>query len=717
MVFGGTYIRMGGVAGLKPFVFMHPYPKVFFIFLWALAGSFTLLGQVNPENVTIIRDNYGIPHIYGKSDADMTYGLVWAACEDDFRTLQESLLASRGKLASVNGKDGAIMDVLYHILQARDQAKLLLESTSLDPAFMKLIQAYKQSINEYAATHPKEVLMKNIFPIDEVDIAATQLVGVCIISGAPYDIIRTLDRTIKHYEMPQTAGSNAFAINSKKSADGSTMLCANSHQPITGLYSWYEAHINSEESGINMYGATFAGGMTLFIGANEHLGWSHTVNFPDHNDTYKLRMHPKDPMKYELDGQWETLEPYHIKLKVKLGPIKIPIKKKFYKSKHGTVIKNKDGYYALSFRGNRDIRSADQWYRMCKATNMEEFKAAMDLQYIPALNTIYADKAENLFFISSGNFAYRDKRVDWTKILPGRYSGMIWNDKFHPTSDLPQITNPPSGYIYNTNNAPFDCTSEEYSLDYNDYNPTFGYQTKDNNRSIRLRTLIEEEDKIDYERFKAMKQDNSYHAPLYSGSIQNIEKIFHLDETKYPDMAESIRLLKAWDRKADPDRKAAIFSITVYFILDELFKRGLLPGENTLDEAIIVKHLKKGQKHLKKHFKKVDVTLGELQRVKRGKNDYPVGGMPDVLAAMNFKMGKKGRLYAFLGDAFYQFVVWKKDGTILMEATNIFGSSNKEGSPHYNDQLQDFLQQKVRKVYLDKNEVIKTAERSYHPGK
>ncbi len=682
------------------------------LFLLIIQTGFT---QINTKDVTIIRDQVGVPHIYGKTDADMVYGLAWAACEDDFTSIQENFLATRGRLAEVKGKEGAIMDVLAHIVQAQKKSKEVVTDSLYSPHFEKMVGAYVQAVNDYAKKYPEELFIKNTFPVTKQDVIAANILALAIISNVQYEIIRSFDNTMDIYEIPQSAGSNAFAANKNKTKNGETYLCLNSHQPLTGPYAWYEAHINSEESGINMYGATFPGGMTMFIGANEHLGWSHTINYPDHVDTYKLKMHPKNKLQYELDGKWETLEKYPIKLKVKLGFIKIPITKKFYISKHGIVIKNKEGFYAIRFRANMEFRAAEQWYEMNKATNLEEFKKALEMQYIPGTNTIYADKESNLFFISLGQFPERNKSYNWTKVLPGNQSQLIWGDEMYPIEKLPQLTNPNVGYIYNTNNSPFNCTSPENSLDSKNYDVTFGYQTKDNNRAIRCRYLFEQKDKIDYQDFKDIKYDNYYHTPLYTASIQGIEKIFHLDATKYPDIAESIKLLSEWDRKTDVDRKAGIASIALFLITEDVFKKGLLPGVNTISETDIVKFVRKGQKHLKKHFGKTDVTIGEIQRLYRGDKDYPIGGMADVLAAMNFERGKKGKLKAFLGDSFIQFVKWTENG-IEMEATNSLGASNKKESEHYDDQIKMYLEQKLRPVYLDKNKVIATQKRTYHPG-
>ncbi|MGB1217542.1 MAG: penicillin acylase family protein, partial [Saprospiraceae bacterium] len=264
--------------------------------------------------------------------------------------------------------------------------------------------------------------------------------------------------------------------------------------------------------------------------------------------------------------------------------------------------------------------------------------------------------------------------------------------------------------------TPFNCTAKDEWLKAEDYEMTFNYQTTDNNRSVRSHYLFEQKDKISFQDFKDIKYDVKYHTPLPAPAIDGLEVMFHLDEMKYPKIAESIRLLKAWDREAKIDRKAAVASLTISSIIKEMMEAGLFPGENTVSEEFVVKHITKAQKRLEKHFGKVDVTLGELQRIHRGDKDYPVGGMPDVLAAMNFEDGKKGRLKAFLGDSFFQFVSYNKDGSMKLETINAFGASAREDSPHFDDQLDMYLNQKTKEVSLDKREVEKTAKRTYHPG-
>ncbi len=711
-LYGRSTDKRGVSAKQKTFA---PLMKKMALLLGGWLFCLSLFGQIDPKKVTIARDNFGIPHIYGETDAEMVYGLAWAACEDNFEAVQENFLAARGRLAEIKGKEGAIMDVLAHVLEARPKAEEFLKKKKYSPEFQKMLTAYVQSINAYAKLHPEEILTKNLFPAKEEDVVAATIMGLGVITNVQFDIIKIFGNNIHLSEVPQSGGSNAFAANANKTADGNTYLCLNSHQPINGPYSWYEAHLNSEESDINIHGATFPGGMSLFIGANENLGWCHTLNYPDHSDVYKLKMHPKEKLQYELDGKWETLEEYPVKLRVKLGPIKLPIKKKFYKSKHGVVIKNKHGYYALRFPANRDVRAPEQWFEMNRAKNFDEFKAALELQYLPGTNVIYADKEGNIYYSSMGQFPKRDKAYNWTKVLPGNKSELIWEEDYIPFSELPQLKNPEAGYIYNTNNSPFDATSEKDDLNAEDYDITIDYLTKDNNRSIRARYLFEQKDKITFQDFKDIKEDNYYHTPLYSSSLQNLELAFTLEEADYPEIAETLRVIKAWDRKADPDRKAGVASIFLFNVMKEKFEEGAFPGENVLSEGFIVKHLKKAQKHCKKHFGKVDVTIGEVQRLVRGGKDYPVDGMPDVLAAMMFEEGPKGTLSAFHGDSFYQFVKYTPNG-VEMEAINAFGQSAKEDSPHFDDQIPLFLNKQMRKLTLDKEEIMKDAKRVYHPG-
>ena len=679
----------------------------FFVFLYLFSYS-----QTKVDNITIVRDSYGVPHIYAPTDAEVAYGLAWASAEDDFKSIQENLLAVRGLLGEVNGADGAILDFFAYAIKADEYVNSNYEK-DLSPEFRKVAEGYTEGLNRYAVLHPEEVLHKDLFPITAQDLLESYVLNLTFLSGVHLDIIKIFNQNIARYELPR--GSNGIALNSQKTADGNVYLAVNSHQPLEGPLAWYEAHVESEE-GWQMIGANFAGGMTLFVGSTPNLGWTHTVNSPDLSDVYRLEMHPTEKLQYQFDGNWEMLTPRKFKAKVKLGPFKIPFRRKIYDSQYGLTFKNKDGYYSIRFpAGVTTLKSAEQWYRMNKATNFEEFRKALDVQGIASTNIIYADKEDNIFYIGNGNFPYRNPKYNWKKVLPGNTSETLWENKYYPVDSLPQLLNPTSGYVFNTNNMPFNATAPHENLDSNATNKTMGYQTVDNNRSLRFQELIAQYDKVNYDEFKKIKYDDAWKSPAYSFSMSNIEDLFKLDKTKYPHLAPMLNILNDWDRTTGIDSEGAtIFVLCIRFLNERLDKEGRTKEINVLKEEELVTALEKAQKHLKKHFKTINVPLGDMQRHTRGEISLPVPGAPDVLAAMYAAPDKKGKFRAIAGESYIQLVQFTKDG-IIIESVNTYGASAKEGSPHYTDQMELFVKRKTKKMTFDKDEIMKNAERIYHP--
>jgi len=215
------------------------------------------------------------------TDEEVAYGLAWAECEDDFVTLQEQLLAVRGKLGTVKGKDGVVADFAIKFMKLREtaQERYLDE---LSPKMIKILEHFAAGATAYAQSHPEEVLNMDLFPIEIADLVGGYMLGLVEISGAGTDLQRIMDGSIVKYLNPEIKkGSNAIAISPNKTDNGETFLAINSHQPLEGWYSWYEAHLISEE-GTNILGGTFPGGVNIFHGVNERLGWAHTVNSADY---------------------------------------------------------------------------------------------------------------------------------------------------------------------------------------------------------------------------------------------------------------------------------------------------------------------------------------------------------------------------------------------------------------------------------------------------
>lgn len=367
-------------------------------------------------DVKIHRDTWGVPHIFGKQDKDTAYGLAYAHAEDDFKTIQGTVIAARGKLAFYHGKEGAANDYMVQLLKVWDVVESSYAS-QLTEETRDLVEAYANGLNHYAVLHPDEVY-RGLFPVSGKDVIA----GFVHRMPLMYGLDRVLGKLasdekpefsvgkekIERGPFEQTLmGSNAVAVSPKRSADGYTRLAINSHQPWTGPVAWYEAHLHSEE-GWNMTGGLFPGSPVIFLGHNEHLGWAHTVNSPDLVDVYELDIHPEDENKYFIQGKYETIDIWETEIEMKLwGPFRWTFKRDIMWSIHGPVFKNPHGTFGVRFSGYGEVRQVEQWYQMNKATSYEEFEFAMSLQALPMFNTVYADKSGNISYVYNALMPFR----------------------------------------------------------------------------------------------------------------------------------------------------------------------------------------------------------------------------------------------------------------------------------------------------------------------
>ncbi|MEM6767127.1 MAG: penicillin acylase family protein [Bacteroidota bacterium] len=676
--------------------------------------TYGLLAQINPKNIQIARDTYGVPHVFAPTDVEVAYGFAWATAEDDFDTMQRLLLPGRGLAGLVLGKEGAFMDVASHLVGSYAIAKEKYQQ-ELSPDFRKIVEAYAAGANAYAEAHPKEVLHKDLFPVDEVDVIQGYVLGMTLISQADGELNAILNERLNAGQIAEARGSNAFAISKDKTTEGKTYFVSNSHQPLEGVNSWYEAHLCSEE-GWNILGASFAGGLSIFTGVNETLGWAHTVNYPDLADVYALTMHPDKKLHYKFDGEWLALQPYHTKARIKLmGFLPLGIKKKYYKSKYGVTIETDQGFFAWRFPANQNIQAAEQWYRMNKATNFQEFQEALSMRGIVSTNIIYADKEDNIFYISNGRFPVRDKGYEWDGVVRGDTSATLWENDYYPIDSLPQVLNPTSGYVYNTNNSPFRSSGEADNPKVKDIPSTTGFQLPDDlsNRGIRFRALIDTYDKLSYEDLKRIKYDQAYHNPFLSN--MNIDTFLNLSGEVYPEVAESLDRLNAWDRVMKVEsEEAAIFLLANYYIRTRKYRKDKALKDTKDKNAIFIGGVKYAEEHLLKHFGRKYVPLGEVQQHRRGDVSLPFGGGPEVLAAIYSTMQKDGRMKPVAGESYIQLVKFSGAGPEI-ESVNAYGASAKPESPHFTDQMELYTKQKLKPMTLDKETVLKNAKKVYHP--
>ena len=664
------------------------------------------------SKVQIARDEFGVPHIFGEKDADVAYGLAWAHSEDDFGTIQKTVLAGKAMVGRVFGQDGAAVDFFVHLLETREIAAEKYES-SFSPEFKKVLEGYAAGLNDYALAHPEEVLLADAFPVNTKEIASAYILSLAQMSGADRAVQQIVSGKVDVISEDQNPkGSNAIAIHSSRTDSGENFLAINSHQPLDGPVAWYEAHLHSEE-GWNMLGGLFPGGAMIFHGVNENLGWAHTVNFPDLLDIYQLEVNPENEDQYKVDGEWLELEERTVWLKVKLWDmITIPIPKNVWKSIYGPTMVTDQGAFSIRMGALERIAAPEQWWRMNKAKNYSEFNEAMSVMQLTSFNTVYADRHDTIFYVSNALLPKREAGFDYSETVEGNTKKTLWND-FYAFSELPQYVNPASGYLYNTNHSPFKGSGMEDSLNPDLFAKENDYQNRDNNRSLRFRELMPDTARISYEQFKLIKYDGKL--PSQLAFRTNMEALFNLNPESYPEIAKQIATLKSWDKTSGIENEGAAIFAFQYYYWWEKFSEIDRDFNTSLTEAEAVQGLRAAKAHFETHFGKEIVALGEYQKLVRGEKALPLPGIDDVITAMRSEAWENGTRKGIQGESYIMMVRFG-EGLPKIETINVYGASNKPESPHYDDQMELFLQQKLKPMTLDKAEVLKNAKRVYSPG-
>ena len=660
-------------------------------------------------DVTIHRDIWGVPHIYGDRDRDAAFGLAYAHAEDDFETIQDILLLIKGKLAEFKGKDSAPADYLVGLLRVWEIVDDKYD-TDLSDEIKLVCSAYADGINHYIQKHPDEAITA-LYPVSGKDIVAGFVLRTPLMFELDWYIKKILEEerpSFDTYANRNTEymmyGSNTMAVAPSRSDDEYTRITTNSHQPWEGPVTWYEAHIHSNE-GWNISGGLFPGSPVIFKGYNDNLAWSHTVNDPDFVDIYELTINPDNENQYLMDGEWLDFDKKVLPIKVKLlGPIKWTFNRDLLWSIHGPAIKAAHGTYAIRYSGYGLIGQVEQWFAMNKSSNLKEFKSAMQMMQVPMFNTLYADKRGNLFYLYNGLIPKRAEGHNWSGILPGDKKTLIWNS-YYDFEDLPQSTNPKSGYLQNCNSTPYLATvgdgNPERKLPKN-----AGIEDFQTNRAYRANELYGEDQSISREEFESYKYDTYYS----KNSVMKfaLDKFLNDIDTDDIELLEGIKILEKWDLGNQKDnRGAALAQLTFKLTYD------ITAFIYNYDQ--ILERFKDAIKFLKNEFGRIDIPLGKLQILKRGDVNLPLDGGPDLLRAIYSKK-REGRKVATAGDCFFQIIEWDKSGKVSAKSVHQYGSATLDSeSVHYSDQSYLFSDMNMKPSFIDLENIKKYLKISYRP--
>ena len=660
------------------------------------------------------RDEWGVPHIFGTTDADTAYGVAYAHAEDDFSTIQDVLAMTRGRMGAISGQEGAKTDYVLHLLGARETARR--DYATLPADVRALVEGYAAGLNRFADKHPDEVKLSRLFPVNGEDVVTGFVLRVPFFYGLDNVLgaLSTGDAMPRENagpapDAPNTTpvgpnatenGSNGFAVAPRRSADGATRLVSNSHQPWRGGVAWYELVVHSQQ-GWDFAGATFPGAPMPFVGHNRNLGWTNTVNRPDLIDVYKL---VTDGDRYRYDGQWRPIAQRRVWLPVKLfGPFVLPVPKTVERAVQGPVVRNTTGVFAIRYAGGDQVRVVEQYYRITKAQDWNQWLAAMAIQGVPATNFIYADRTGRIAHFYNAMFPRRKPGFDYAKMLPGNTSA-DFDPGTRPFADVPRNVDPASGFLMNANNTPYQAAGLGSELPAQD--PLLGVETDTTNRGTRALELLGADASISAADLYRIKFDTGVSRRSWAGPW--FAELAALDPKGETSVRDAQAVLAKWDWNFDGKGAGdALAALMLRAGNKWHYQRRPKPDARA--------ELAAAAAYLTKTFGRLDPPLGTMLRLRQGPVALPLDGGPDVLRAVAlWDEAGNGRLAAKHGDSYVMFVEWAKSGRLRSWSIQPFGAATtRPGSPHYADQAAPFVRHQVKRVHFDPAELA--GRPSYRP--
>ena len=695
------------------------------------------------KNVTIIRDNYGIPHIYGKTDADAVFGLLYAQCEDDFKRVEMNYIEKLGRMSEIKG-ESSLQDDLY-IKLIIDSAEAVADYKKSPLWLQKLLNAYADGINYYLYKHPevKPALLTHFKPwyqllwtdgsigaISTGDVTEADVKNFYL--GANEQVVAKKDLLEK-----ESSGSNGFAIAPSKTASGNAILYINPH--VT-FYFRPEVHMVSNE-GLNVYGAVTWGQMFIYQGFNEYCGWMHTSSNVDVADMYKEKIVKKDNgIFYEYEKKLKPVTQKLITLRYKKDDaIQTKVITTYY-THHGPIMANRNGQW-ISVRGyNRALKSLIQSFQRTKTKGLEDYKKNMSLYANTSNNTVFADNKGNIAYWHGDYVPRRDNKLNWSEPVDGSTAATEWKG-LHTLDEIVHVYNPKTGWIQNCNSTPYTVSGSSSPKKEN--YPNYMAPDGENFRGVNAARVLSIENKFTIDKTIAAGYDRKLSAMeiLIPALVSSFEKNVLATDSLYAQLAEPIQTLKKWDYNATENSVATTLAIEWAEKLSASIRR-IYIDEGWDDQVTLVKQFaataSKNElilplltvlKELKTKFGTWQIPWGDINRYQRISSDinqkyqdnepsFPVGfasaswgQLPSYNSRTYTGTNKR---YGYHGNSFICAVEFGKK--VKAKSLLAGGNSGNPSSTHFTDQLEMYTKGKFKDVLFYKEDVLKHAERTYHPG-
>ncbi len=699
--------------------------------------------QQQAKRVTIIRDNWGIPHIYGKSDADAVFGLLYAQCEDDFKRVEMNYVEKLGRLAEVNGEKDLYNDLLIRMIIDSTDA---IADYKKSPIWLKqLLNAYADGINYYLYIHPetKPALLTRFQPwypllwtdgsigaIDIADITVNELKN--FYSGEP-----AITASVASGEIdPLPGGSNGFAIAPAKTASGNAILYINPH--VT-FYFRPEVAVESEQ-GLHAYGAVTWGQFFIYQGFNEHCGWMHTSSYSDVADTYIEKIIRKgNKLFYEYDKKLKSVIQKNITISYLSNNSILQKSINTYYTHHGPIMANRNGKWISVKANNRSIKGIIQSWQRTKAKGLADFTKSMELLANTSNNTVYADDMGNIAYWHGNYMPKRDPSLNWLHPVDGSTSKTEWNG-IHSLSELIQVKNPATGWIQNCNSTPFTVSGSSSPKKEN--YPVYMAPNGENFRGITAAKILANTNQYTIDKIITSGYDT--YLSVFDLLIPALVKAYDNKKTDpaYQIPENVISLLTNWDRRSGESSIAATVAIEwAQKLFPTIVKGTGHPDElpdivektkrftNTATAEALLTPLSNTINDLIKKFGNWQKPWGEINRFQRlsgeltEKYDDAQPSIPCGFAASTWgclpsfvsrtQQGTKLR-YGTSGNSFICAIEFGKK--IKAKSLLAGGESGDIHSKHFQDQAEMYTKGQFKEVLFYKEDLLKHAERTYRPG-
>jgi len=721
------------------------------VFTQSFTGAEISKWQQQAKQVTVIRDNWGIPHIYGKTDADAVFGLLYAQCEDDFKRVEMNYIEKLGRLSEVNGEKDLYNDLYIKLIV--DSAEAMTDYKKAPLWLQKLMNAYADGINYYLYKNPqvKPLLLHRFQPWYPL-LWTDGSIGAISTGGITQEDLKNFytgndsPLALRKTDPDFSSGSNGFAVAPSKTASGNSILYINPH--VT-FYFRPEVHVVSEEAspddpvdrGLNVYGAVTWGQFFVYQGFNENCGWMHTSSNVDVADLYVEKVIKNDSgLFYKYNYSLRRITEKKITISYTTGNTFSVKNFTGYSTHHGPVMAKQNGQYISVKSNNRSMKSLIQSWQRTKAKGLDDYKKNMELLANTSNNTVFADNKGNIAYWHGNFVPRRNETLNWSMPVDGTTPYTEWKG-LHTLDEIVHVYNPPTGFIQNCNSTPFSVSGGSSPLK-QDY---FPYLAPDgeNFRGINAARLLGSQNNFTIDKMIATGYNKQLAAfeILMPALISAFDKNIYPGDSLFVKLYEPIRVLKKWTYMMEENSIATTLAIEWAERLPARLRNVYInEGEKSQVEVTkefaanatsdeLLHPLVKAIDELNHKHGDWQIAWGSINRYQRisgdinqqfndNKKSFPVaftaaswGALPAY--GSGYFNGSNKR-YGVSGNSFVCAVEFGKK--VKAKSLLAGGNSGNPASPHFTDQLEMYIQGKFKDVLFYKEEVMQHVVRQYHPG-